>query len=326
MRMTYRLGALAGAALLAFSATADARTLKLNHNNPEDHPLHKSMEFMAKRVDELTNGGLKIRIYANAQLGNQRESMEMLQNGSLDMARSNASELEAFDESYTPLNLPFLFKDEEHAYKVFSGEIGTDILEASKDKGFVGIAYYVEGARSFYANKEIKSPADLKGMKIRVQPSPTAIRMVELMGASPTPIAYGELYSALQQGVVDGAENNPLALTTARHGEVAKIFSEDEHTMVPSVVLVSSQTWDSLSDDEKTALKQAAHESMDLHRANWNEQVAAGKVQAEKEMGVKFVAVEKAPFAEAVKPMIEEAAAKSPRVADLIKRIQAAGE
>lgn len=323
MRMMNRLAVLAGVALMAFATAADAKTLKLNHNNPEDHPLHKSMEFMGKRVDELTNGDLKIRVYANAQLGNQRESMELMQNGTLDMARSNASELEAFEESYSALNLPFIFANDDHYYKVLTGEVGDDILASSKDKGFMGLAYYVEGARSFYSNKEIKSPADLKGMKIRVQPSPSAIRMVELLGAAPTPIAWGELYSALQQGVVDGAENNPLALTTARHGEISKVFSENEHTMIPSVVMISTQTWDGLTADQQKALKQAARESMDFHRDGWNKQVAEGKALAEKEMGVKFVAVEKAPFVEAVKPMYDEAAAKSPRVADLIKRIQA---
>jgi tripartite ATP-independent transporter DctP family solute receptor len=326
MRMSYRAAAIAGAALFAFASVAEARTLKLNHNNPEDHPLHKSMEFMADRVNELTNGDIKIRVYANAQLGNQRESMELMQNGTLDMARSNASELEAFEESYSALNLPFIFANEEHYYKVLSGEIGDDILASSRDKGFIGVAYYVEGARSFYANKEIHSPADLAGMKIRVQPSPSAIRMVELLGASPTPIAWGELYSALQQGVVDGAENNPLALTSARHGEVSKVYSNNEHTMIPSVVMISTQTWDSLSEDQQKALKQAARESMDFHRKNWNEQVAAGIELAKKELGVKFIEVEKGPFVEKVLPMHEEAAAKSERVADLIKRIKAAAE
>ncbi|WP_417767464.1 TRAP transporter substrate-binding protein [Stappia sp.] len=326
MRMSYRAAAIAGAALFAFASVAEARTLKLNHNNPEDHPLHKSMEFMAERVNELTNGDVKIRVYANAQLGNQRESMELMQNGTLDMARSNASELEAFEESYSALNLPFIFADEEHYYKVLSGEIGDDILTSSRDKGFIGVAYYVEGARSFYANKEIRTPADLEGMKIRVQPSPSAIRMVELLGGSPTPIAWGELYSALQQGVVDGAENNPLALTSARHGEVAKVYSNNEHTMIPSVVMISTQTWDALSEDQQKALKQAASESMDFHRKNWNEQVAEGIELAKKELGVTFVDVEKGPFVEKVLPMHEEAAAKSERVADLIKRIKAAAE
>jgi tripartite ATP-independent transporter DctP family solute receptor len=318
-----KVAALLAAGAVVFGSAANAKTLRLNHNNPEDHPLHKSMEFMADRLEELTNGDLKIRIYANAQLGTQRESMELMQNGALDMARSNASELEAFEESYGALNLPYIFVNDDHYYDVLSGDIGADILKASEDKGFIGVAYYVEGARSFYANKEINSPADLQGMKIRVQPSPSAIRMVELLGGNPTPIAWGELYSALQQGVVDGAENNPLALTSARHGEVSKVYSNDGHTMIPSVVMISTKSWNELSDDHKSALTKAARESMDFHREQWDAMVAEGIETAKNELGVKFIEVDKGPFIEAVLPMHEEAAAKSEKVADLIKRIKA---
>lgn len=323
MNKPMRFAAVAAAGFMAFSLAAQAETLRLNHNNPEDHPLHKSMEYMADRVEELTNGDLKIRIFANAQLGTQRESMELMQNGSLDMARSNASELEAFEESYGALNLPYIFTSADHYFDVLSSDIGDDILNASADKGFIGLTYYIEGARSFYAGKPINSPADLKGMKIRVQPSPSAIRMVELLGGNPTPIAWGELYSALQQGVVDGAENNPMALTSARHGEVSKFYSDDGHTMIPSVVMISTQSWDKLSDDNKKALRAAAKESMQFHREQWDAMVAEAVEQAKTELGVTFVDVEKGPFIEAVLPMHEEAAAKSEKVADLIKRIKA---
>ncbi|WP_170327684.1 TRAP transporter substrate-binding protein [Ruegeria arenilitoris] len=308
---------------MALSVAAEAKTLRLNHNNPEDHPLHKSMEFMADRVEELTDGDLKIRIFANAQLGTQRESMELMQNGSLDMARSNASELEAFEESYGALNLPYIFTSADHYFDVLSSDVGDDILASSADKGFIGLTYYIEGARSFYANKEIHSPADLAGMKIRVQPSPSAIRMVELLGGNPTPIAWGELYSALQQGVVDGAENNPMALTSARHGEVSKVYSDDGHTMIPSVVMISTESWNDLNEDQQAALRQAAKDSMVFHREQWDAMSAAAVEQAKTELGVKFIEVEKGPFIEAVLPMHEEAAANSPVVADLIQRIKA---
>lgn len=326
MKKMTAIGALAGAVAMLMASTAYAKTLKLNHNNPEDHPVHKSMEFMGERVEELTNGEIKIRVYANAQLGTQRESMELVQNGQLDMARSNASELEAFEESYSALNLPYIFKGEEHLFDVLLGEIGDEILMASKDKGFIGLTYYTEGARSFYANKPIKTPADLNGMKIRVQPSPSAIRMVELLGGNPTPISWGELYSALQQGVVDGAENNPTALTTARHGEVAKHFSVDEHTMIPSVVVISTKVWDELTEEQQKALKQAATESAERHRVEWNKASDAAIEQAKAELNVEIHEVDKAAFAEAVAPMHEETAAKSEKLADLIKRIKAAGE
>ena len=293
------VAALAGAFALTATA-ASAVTLKLNHNNPKEHQLHKSMEFMGERVKELTNGEVKIRVYPNAQLGTQRESMELVQNGTLDMAKSNGSELEAFEESYSAMNLPYIFVSEQHYFDVLSGDIGDDVLMASKDKGFIGLTYYVEGARSFYANKAINSPADLKGMKIRVQPSESAIRMVELLGGNPTPISWGELYSALKQGVVDGAENNPTALTTARHGEVSKVYSDDGHTMIPSVVVISTKVWDELGEANQKALKQAARESMVFHREAWNKTVAEEIEKAKAELGVTFVEVEKGPFIEAV--------------------------
>ncbi|WP_108819161.1 TRAP transporter substrate-binding protein [Pseudovibrio sp. Alg231-02] len=312
-----------GAALLATTSFGYAKTLKLSHNQGPEHPLHISMQHMADKVAEATGGSLKIRIYGNGALGTQRESMELVQEGTLAMAKTNASELEAFEESYSALNLPYIFVDENHYFDVLSGPIGDDILAASADKGFIGLTFYVEGARSFYANKEIHSPADLKGMKIRVQPSPSAIRMVELLGGSPTPISWGELYSALQQGVVDGAENNPLALTTARHGEVSKVYSDDGHTMIPSIVVISTTVWNSLNTDEQTAIRDAAKSSMHFHRAQWNEMTKKHIEQAKSELNVKFIEVDKAPFIEAVLPMHAEAAEKSERVGSLITRIKA---
>ncbi|HEY5715267.1 MAG TPA: TRAP transporter substrate-binding protein, partial [Psychromonas sp.] len=253
------------AAGLSFSAVA-ATTLKISHNQDRNHPVHKSMQFMADEVKQLTNGEVKIRIYPNGQLGTQRESMELLQSGALDMAKSNASEMESFEPAYGAFNIPYIFHDRDHYYRVLTSDVGEKILAASHDKGFVGLTYYDGGARSFYANKAIMSPADLKGMKIRVQPSPAAVNMIKLMGGSATPLSYGELYTALQQGVVDGAENNPTALTNSRHGEVAKFYSEDEHTMIPDVLLISAKVWDKLPADQQQAMKKAAYDSMMYHK------------------------------------------------------------
>ena len=312
-------------ALVAMSTAASAETLRLNHNNPPDHPTHISMQFMADRVSELTDGELKIQIFPNAQLGTQRESMELLQNCSLDMARSNASELEAFEESYAAMNLPYVFDSEEHFQQVIAGDIGQDILAASEDNGFRGVAFLTEGARSFYGQKPILSPADLEGVKVRVQPSPSAIRMVELLGGNPTPIAWGELYSALQQGVVDAAENNPTALTTARHGEVVTDFSLDEHTIIPSVVVISNCAWEDMGAEKQEALMQAASEMQERHNKTWGEAAAAALEEAQSELGVEIHEVDKAPFVEAVQPMYDEVASQSEVVADLIERIRSSG-
>ena len=310
------------AAIAAVATSAGAETFRLNHNNPPDHPTHLSMQFMADRVEELTDGGIKIQIFPNAQLGTQRESMELVQNCALEMARSNASELEAFEESYSAMNLPYIFASEAHFNEVISGEIGQDILAASVDNGFRGVAFLTEGARSFYGQKPILSPADLTGVKVRVQPSPSAIRMVELPGGNPTPISWGELYSALQQGVVDAAENNPTALTSARHGEVASHFSLDEHTIIPSVVVMSNCAWDGMSAEEQEAFMTAAAEMQERHGVEWKKASDAAIEQAQAELDVTVHEVDKTPFVEAVQPMYEEVAAQSETVADLIERIQ----
>ncbi|AZI13838.1 TRAP transporter substrate-binding protein [Avibacterium paragallinarum] len=306
---------------IALSSQAKT-TLKISHNNDKTHPVHLSMQHMADEVKQLTNGEVVIRIYPNSQLGSQRESMELLQAGSLDMAKSNASEMEAFEISYGAFNLPYLFQDREHYYRVLADqEVGQKILQNSKDKGFIGLTYYDGGARSFYANKPIKSPEDLKGMKIRVQPSPTAVEMIKLMGASPTPLAYGELYTALQQKVVDGAENNETALTLARHGEVAKYFSEDEHTMIPDVLLISLKSWNKLTPEQQKILKQAADNSMLYHKEIWTKMIAEERAKAQKQLNVQFVPVDKTPFVQAVKTM-HDTAKQNPALKPYIERIE----
>lgn len=311
---------LALSAGVVFSASAKT-VLKLSHNNDKTHPVHISMQYMADEVKKLTNGEVVIRIYPNSQLGSQRESMELLQAGSLDMAKSNASELEAFEPSYGAYNIPYLFHDVNHYYRVLlDPAVGQKILDSSKGKGFVGLTYYDGGARSFYAAKPIQSPEDLKGMKIRVQPSPTAVEMIKLMGANPTPLAYGELYTALQQKVVDGAENNETALTLARHGEVAKYFSRDEHTMIPDVLVIGQKSWDKLTPEQQQALKKAADDSMMYHKDLWQKMIAETTQEAKDKLGVTFVEVDKKPFIDATKNM-HDAAKSNPLLKEYIERI-----
>jgi tripartite ATP-independent transporter DctP family solute receptor len=311
------------AALAATSLTASAATiLKLSHNQDKDHPVHKSMQYMANKVKEYTHGEVIIRIYPNGQLGTQRESMELMQNGALDIVKSNASELESFEPAYGAFNIPYIFHDVDHFYRVIHGDVGEKILAASKDKGFIGLTYYDGGARSFYAQKAINSPADLKGMKIRVQPSPTAVEMIRLMGGSATPLSYGELYTALQQGVVDGAENNPTALTNSRHGEVAKFYSLDEHTMIPDVLVIGNKSWAKLTESQQVAVKKAATESMMYHKDLWKKMIDEAIAKAKNDMNVQFVTVEKQPFIDAVKPMHDQAL-KNEAIAEYVKGIDA---
>ncbi|MDO4642994.1 MAG: TRAP transporter substrate-binding protein [Cardiobacteriaceae bacterium] len=313
----------AGALIAGLALSSHATiTLKLSHNQNKTLPVHKAMQYFADKVEEYTHGDVKVRIYPNAQLGSQRESLELVQFGAISMAKSNAAELEAFEPLYGVLNLPYLFKDEKHYYDVLTGPIGEEILNASKDKGFIGITFYDAGSRSFYAGKPIRSPDDLKGMKIRVQPSPTAVKMVELLGASPTPIAFGELYTALQQGVVDGAENNESALVDNLHGEVAKYYSYDRHTMIPDVMVMSVHDWEKLTPEQQGIIKKAARESMMVQKQLWAENTAKVIQESKEKLGVTFINdVDTAAFAEKVAPMYEQAKKASPQAADLIQRI-----
>ena len=325
MKMRKRLLTAVIGTALTFGINASsyaATTLKLSHNHTRDHAVHKAMDAMAKEVRKTTDGEVRIRIYPDAQLGSQRESMELLQNGALQMVKTNAAELEAFAPAYSAFNMPYLFRDQAHFYATQEGEIGEDILESSRQSGFIGLTYYDAGARSFYTTKPINTPADLKGMKVRVQPSPSAIAMVKALGGSPTPLAYGELYTALQQGVVDAAENNIPSYSMSRHSEVSKYFTLDEHTMVPDVLVISTNAFDGLSEDHQKAVKTAALNSMQLMKTLWAESEKEERAKAE-EIGVKFVEVDKASFVTAVQPMYDDVKKNNVKLATLIERIQA---
>lgn len=310
-----------GAMLMSSAPLYAAVTLKLSHNHSSQHPVHASMQKMADRAKELSNGDLRIRIYPDAQLGTQRESLELVQNGALAMAKSNAAELEAFSKNYGAFNLPYLFTDRDHYYRAMQSDAGKAILKSSRDNGFIGLTYYDAGARSFYAKKAINSPADLQGLKVRVQPSPSAVEMIRLLGGNATPLAYGELYTALQQGVVDAAENNLTALTLNRHGEVTKFYSEDQHTMIPDILVISTKVWDSLPEKDQKALQQAADESMMYMKDLWAESEKVEKEKAEK-MGVTFVYPDKKSFQEAVQPMYDELKQSEPEVFDLVQKMK----
>nr|WP_229064361.1 TRAP transporter substrate-binding protein [Morganella morganii] len=295
--------------------------MKLSHNQNRDHAVHKAMTQFADDVKTKTNGDVRIRIYPDAQLGNQRESMELMQNGALDIVKSNAAELEAFSPAYSVFNLPYLFRDKPHYEKIIYGDIGQEILDSSKDSGFVGLTYYDAGARSFYAKKPIRTPDDLKGLKIRVQPSPTAISMVKALGGNPTPLAYGELYTALQQGVVDAAENNIPSYTLSRHSEVTKFFSLDEHTMVPDVLVMSTKSLDKLTPEQQEIVKQAAKDSAQTMAKLWEASEKEERAKVEKQ-GVEFITVDKVTFQDAVKPMYEDIAKSNPELSKMADRIR----
>ncbi|MBN1818602.1 MAG: TRAP transporter substrate-binding protein [Sedimentisphaerales bacterium] len=296
----------------------DVTVIKLAHGLNTDHPVHKAMEFMAQRVAEKSQGKMRVDIYPGEQLGNEKECLENLQLGSLGMTKTSSSPLEAFVDEMKVLGLPYLFRDADHYWKVLKGDIGKELLAAGQSKGLKGLCFYDAGARSFYTvNKPIKAPADLAGLKIRVQQSPIAIDMVKSMGASATPIPWGELYTSLQQGVVDGAENNPPSLYTSKHYEICKYYTLDEHTMPPDVLLISPIRWNKLTEQEKQILQEAVDESVDEERRLWAEFEKKSMEEVQK-AGVEVILPDKAPFREAVKPMLE---AQPDNIKALIQRI-----
>lgn len=303
---------------------AEKITLKLAHNLDRSHVVHQAFEEMAKEVQQLSKGDMRIRIYPSSQMGSARETLELLQNGALDMTKGSASDLESFDNTYAIYNLPYLFKDQQHFNRVVFGEVGKEIMDSTKDKGFFAISAYVAGTRSFYAKKPIMKPEDLKGLKIRVQASPTTIKMVELMGGSPTPISFGEVYTAMQQGVVDGAENNIPSWVQTRHIEIAKVLSEDEHTSIPDFLVISTKTWNKLTPNQQQILMKAAKDSEVYQQKQWEKVDADSRAQA-KAMGATIVSVDKAPFRAVVKPLYDDFS-KDPKQAALLAKFEAAAK
>ena len=285
------------------SAVQHSRVLKLAHGLDENHPVHHGMEHMAERVAELSGGRLAIQIFPNEQLGNETECIEQLQRGALAMTKVSVAPLESFTPKLSVFGMPFLFRDDAHHWKVLEGPIGRELLLASEENGVRGLCYYDAGSRSFYtAKRPILTPDDLKGMKIRVQQSKTAMDMVEVLGGSPTPIAFGELYTALQQGMVDGAENNVPSFHSTRHYEVCKHLSLDRHTQVPDILLISTQVWENLTPEEQQWLQQAADDSSRYQRGLWAEETEKA-LAAVKEHGVTVYEPDRQPFIERAEAM-----------------------
>lgn len=298
----------------------DQLVLKLGHGLDTSHPVHQGMEFMKKRLEELSGGRVTMDIYPSGVLGSEVLSIEQLQNGSLDMTKTSAAAIENFVPEMAVFGLPYLFRDADHYWAVLNSDLGRELLQKGNDKFLHGLCYYDSGSRNFYTkNRPIHTPDDLKGLKIRVMNSRTAIDMVSALGAAPTPIAWGELYSALAQGTVDGAENNPPSFTSNKHYEICKYFSKDAHTRVPDLLLISTKTWDRLDPQVQAWIQQAADESSVYQRQLWEKKTAESLQQAEAE-GVTVYDVDQSLFAEKVQPMYD--AITDETIKELVRQIR----
>ena len=294
--------------------------LKLAHTLDPTHTVHKAMLVMDQRLQELSGGTMAIDLYPSGQLGSERELIELLQIGSLSMTKVSASPLEGFVPEMKIFNIPYLFRDAEHFEQVLDSEIGKSLLLAPVPSRLRGLGYYDAGSRSFYSTKKpIKSPDDLKGMKVRVQESQTAMKMVSWLGGNPTPVAWGELYTALQQGVVDGAENNPPSFYLSHHYEVAPYYTLDEHSAVPDILLVSEYLWQNLTAQQQQWLQQAVDDSVAYQREQWRIDTEAA-LQAVTDAGVTVIRPDKSEFRDKVEAMLDSY--KNTPLGAAIKRIQ----
>ena len=323
--MTRRIAFIFFALVLALGGCqldTGVKVIKMGHAQVVSHPVHQAMIFLGKRLEEKSGGKIKVKVYPNQQLGTERELLELLQIGSVGMTKVSAASLEAFSPEISVLGLPYLFRDDAHITQVLEGEIGKELLLSTEKYWLRGLCFYDAGKRSFYSKtKPIATPADLEGLKVRVQESKMAINMVRGMGGSPTPVSYGELYTALQQGIVDAAENNPPSFYNSRHYEVCKYYSIDEHTAIPDVVLVSTKVWSELSPEEQVWLQEAADESAAYQTKLWKEAVEEALREVQK-AGVEISYPSKEPFLEKVAAVYAQVFQEQKQLEALVQRIQ----
>jgi tripartite ATP-independent transporter DctP family solute receptor len=245
---------------------------KLAENQPANNPISKGMEKFAELVKEKTNGSVEIEVYTDAQLGDEISTIAQIEAGTLDFARVNTSALASTADEVGVFTLPYVFINQTHKYNVLDGKPGQDVIKALEKYGMIGLRYWEAGSRCFYTTKTpIKSVADMKGLKIRVQQNEVAMKMVELLGAKATPMAYGEVFQGLQTGVVDGAENDYVSYYTSGHYEVAKNYSVDAHMAPPAIVLCSEKSWNKMSEDQQKAVSEAAVEASLWQREAMND-------------------------------------------------------
>ncbi|GEA60010.1 TRAP transporter substrate-binding protein [Vibrio comitans] len=284
----------------------NAKTLTLGHAMNLDSAAHAGMVIFADKVKEKSDGDINVKIFPNGMLGSERDQAEQVVTGALDMAKINGSLAESFEPTYKAISIPYLFRDSNHMHTFMRSESAEKLLASSAGKGFVGITLYDSGSRSFYSSKPINTPEDLAGLKIRVPESPTMMEMVRLLGARATPVPFTEVYTALQQGVIDAAENNISSLVEMRHSEVAKYYSMDQHMMTPDLIMISEATWASLNPEQQKIVKEAAIESMEEEIKIWAA-TDEKNMKIAKESGVTFIDVDTSKFREKVLPMIEDA-------------------
>lgn len=298
--------------------------LTLSHGLSETHTVHIAMTEFANKVEERTGGRIQVKIFPNGQLGSETESMEQLMAGVVSMTKVSAPGLATYQEAYHTFGLPYIFDDTQDFYHIMDSGQMQDFFLSTEDDGFVTLTYYTSGARSFYTkDRAIRKPEDLRGLKIRVQDMKSQTDMMKALGGIPVAMAYGDVYTSLQTGIIDGTENNETALTTGKHGEVCKIYSTDQHAMIPDVMVMSAKVWKNISPEDQQIILEAARESTESHKIAWDAAIDEAMEEAKTTMNVTFVDdVDKEAFREATKGMVEEYCQEYPGVQTLLDIIE----
>lgn len=294
--------------------------LTLAHGLSETHTVHIAMTEFAEKVEERTNVRIQVKIFPNGQLGSENENMEQLMAGVISMTKVSAPGLATYNEAYHTFGLPYVFDDTQDFYHVMDSDQMQDFFLSTGEDGFVTLTYYTSGARSFYTkDKAIRTPADLKGLKIRVQDMKSQTDMMKALGGIPVAMAYGDVYTSLQTGIIDGTENNETALTTGKHGEICKVYSTDQHAMIPDVMVMSAKVWRGISPEDQQIILEAAHESTESHKIAWDSAIDEAIEEAKAQMNVTFVDdVDKEAFREATSGMVDEYCQEYPGVQTLL--------
>ncbi len=285
---------------------SNVKVLKLAHCLDTTHAVHKGMVRMGELLEQKSGGAMKVEIFPNEQLGGERVMIELLQMGCIDVTKVSTAAMENFVPAMKVFSMPFLFRDSGHFWNTLNSDLGGELLLSGESVGLRGLCYYDSGSRSFYTqDKPVLTPDDLKGMKVRVMPSPISLSLIETLGGSAQTIPFGELYTALQQGVVDGAENNPPSLYTSRHYEVCKHYAMDEHASIPDILLISKVVWDDLSPQQQQWVQEAADESVAFQRTEWQKQTLES-MEIMQKAGLEVHHPDREPFREKLMPMYDK--------------------
>ncbi len=320
-----RVSLIVAASVLAFGAmSAQARVFRVSDVHGDTYPTNMAVKYMGEQIKTATGGKDSVKVFGNSALGSENDTIDQVRIGALDMARANGAAFnEIVPESMIP-SLPFLFRDIDHFRKVMYGPEGQKILDAFKAKGMIALTFYESGARSIYTKKPIRTPADMKGLKVRVQPSDLMVDEIRAMGGTPTPMPFAEVYTGLKTGLVDAAENNLPSYEETKHFEVAPVYSETQHSMTPEVLVFSKKIWDTLSPQEQEIIKKAAADSVPYYQKLWT----ARENDASKTVtkgGAQIVAssqIDRAAFVKVMQPVWAKYE-KTPQMKQLVEEIQA---